>query len=219
MARRARPGAHDALLDAAREEFARAGLERARVEDVARRAGISKGAFYLHFRSKDDAFREIVQRFLGALEDHARRRHEAEDRLAGEVARGAATAAVQFEAECALDADLLELLWRNRQLVAAVDGASRKLYRDLIADFRRRMHARIARRIAERQAAGALRADVAPEVVADLVMGAYDELARRMADLKEKPDLAGWARSMLVVLYEGLLARPRAAARRAAPRR
>src|SRR5512145_2539732 len=116
MARPPRPGAHEALLDAAREEFARVGLERARVEDIARRAGISKGAFYLHFRTKDDAFREMLQRFLGALEDHARRRHEVEERLARE-ARGAPAAArrEQFEAECASDAELLELLWRNRE--------------------------------------------------------------------------------------------------------
>src|SRR5690242_13676194 len=81
MPRRSRPGAREALLDAARQEFARVGLERARVEDVARKAGISKGAFYLHFATKDEAFREILQRFLGALEDHARRRREVEERL------------------------------------------------------------------------------------------------------------------------------------------
>ncbi len=208
MARRPRAGAHDALLDAARDEFARSGLERARVEDVARRAGISKGAFYLHFRTKDDAFREIVQRFLGALEDHARRRHEVEDRILREAPTGRALAIGDlFEAECAIDVDLLELLWRNRQIVSAVDGASRKIYRELLADFRRRMRSLVARRILDRQRAGALRADVDPEVVGDIVVGTYEDFARRMADMKRKPDLAAWARSLLVVLYEGILDR------------
>src|SRR5512142_2287504 len=79
MPRPARPGVHDDLLEAARNEFARRGLERARVEDVARRAGVSKGAFYLHFQSKEQAFEELLQRFMGAFEDQARRREEAEE--------------------------------------------------------------------------------------------------------------------------------------------
>lgn len=215
MARRAREGAHDALLDAARDEFARSGLERARVEDIARRAGISKGAFYLHFRTKDEAFREIVQRFLGALEDHARRRHELEDRIERDAGRDRARAARdRFEAECAIDVDLLELLWRNRQILSAVDGASRKAYREILADFRRRMRTLVARRIHDRQHAGALRGDVDPEVIGDIVVGTYEDFARRMADMKEKPDLASWARSLLLVLYEGILDRPAASAGR-----
>jgi len=221
MARRPRAGAHDALLDAARDEFARSGLERARVEDVARRAGISKGAFYLHFRTKDDAFREIVQRFLGALDDHARRRHEVEDRLLREAPPGRAGATGDlFEAECAIDVELLELLWRNRQIVSAVDGASRKIYRELLADFRRRMRSLVARRIVDRQRAGALRSDVDPEVIGDIVVGTYEDFARRMVDMKAKPDLAAWARSLLVVLYEGILDRGAAeTVRGARPRR
>ena len=220
MGRPPRSGAHDALLEAARDEFARRGLERARVEDIARRAGISKGAFYLHFRTKDDAFREIVQRFLGALEDHARRRDETEVQLAGDVRAGPGreeALAHRIEAETAIDADLLEVLWRNRHILSAVDGASGKLYRELVSDFRRRMRALVARHLADDLRAGAaLRPDVDPEVVADIVVGTYEDFARRMIDMKEKPDLAGWARSLLVVLYEGILVRPGAPAR--APR-
>lgn len=216
MARTARPGARDALLDAARDEFARNGLERARVEDISRRAGISKGAFYLHFATKEAAFREIVSRFLGALEDHALRRVELEDRMARE--RGAADADAaerRIEAECAIDADLLEVLWRNRQILAAVESASGTLYRDLVDDFRRKMREVVSRRIGDGVCAGVpVRPDVPPEIVADIVVGAYGDFARRMIDMKEKPDLAGWARSLHLVLYEGILERPRTAARR-----
>src|SRR5512142_2776314 len=166
MARRPRPGAHEALLDAAREEFARAGVENARVEDIARRAGISQGAFYLHFPTKEGAFREIVQRFLGALEDHVRRRHAVEERTAREVVAGADRLAELFEAECEVDLDLLELLWRHRQIVAAVEGAGSKRYRDLFAEFRRRMRVLVANRIADRQRSGALRDDVDADICA-----------------------------------------------------
>ncbi len=206
MARRPRPGAHEALLDAARDEFARVGVERARVEDVCRRAGISKGAFYLHFRTKDDAFREIVQRFLGALEDHARRRHEVEERAHSAPGTGPERLASIFEAECAADVDLLELLWRNRQLAAALEGGGRKGYEGILADFRARMRALVSNRIAERQRAGVLRADIDPEVFADVCVGAYEDFSRRMAGMAERPDLAAWARSFLVIVYEGVLA-------------
>ena len=217
MARRPRPGAHEALLDAAREEFSRVGLERARVEDIARRAGISKGAFYLHFATKDDAFREIVQRFLGALEDHVRRRHEVEERAWRDAGATAGGHAALFEAECAVDVDLLELLWRHREIVEAIELAG-KAYRELLGEFRRRMRAQVTQRIQERQRAGALRPDVDPAVCGDLVIGAYEDFTRRMADLREKPNLAAWARSLLVVVYEGIIARPDAPARRAPSR-
>ncbi len=208
MPRPPRPGAHDALLEAAREEFARRGLDRARIEDVARRAGVSKGAFYLHFESKEDAFREIVQRFLGALEDHALHRHEVEDRILHDADDGPDSFARHVAEECKIDVDLLELLWRNRQIVSAVDSAGGKLYRNLLADFRARMRALVARRIVQRQGRGRLRRDVDPEVVGDIIVGTYEDFARRMIDMTVKPDLTAWARSFLLVLYEGVLDMP-----------
>ncbi|HEX9241838.1 MAG TPA: helix-turn-helix domain-containing protein [Anaeromyxobacter sp.] len=216
MARRPIPGVHEALLDAARDEFGRVGVDRARVEDIARRAGISKGAFYLHFRTKDDAFREIIQRFLGALEDHVRRRPEIAER-AGRLAGAESALAAAFEAECAADVDLLELLWRNRQVIEAVENGG-KAYRELLAGSRRRLRALVTERIGEGQRVGVLRKDVDRDVVADVVAGAYDDLSCRMADLRVKPDLAAWARSLLVVVYEGILARAEATPRRSATR-
>ncbi len=216
--RPARVHAHEALLEAARDEFARAGVDRARVEDIARRAGLSKGAFYLHFRTKEDAFREIVSRFLGALQDHALRRDELEERARAAAAHGEPLSR-RLDAECAIDVDFLEVLWRNRQILAALEGAPGKPYRELVADFRARMRALVSRRMAGGVCAGArVRTDVAPELIADIVVGTYEDLARRMVDLKEKPDLTAWARGLLLILYEGLLERP-APARRAARRR
>ena len=222
MARTPRAGAREALLEAARLEFARRGLERARVEDVARRAGISKGAFYLHFATKEDAFREIVSRFLGALNDHALRRDELEQQV-GRAAAGGAELSRRIEAECAIDVDLLEVLWRNRHILAAIEGASGRLYRELVADFRRKMRALVSRRMLDGWCVGMrVRADVPPDIIADIVVGTYEDFARRMTDMKEKPDLSAWARALLVVLYEGILEAPAPAsapARRTRPPR
>ncbi len=50
-----------ALLEAALHEFSAFGLRRASVEDVARRAGVSRQTLYSHWRSKDDLFRSLVE--------------------------------------------------------------------------------------------------------------------------------------------------------------
>jgi AcrR family transcriptional regulator len=49
------------ILDAALEVFAESGLAGARVEDIAARAGISKGTVYLYFTGKEDLFREAIR--------------------------------------------------------------------------------------------------------------------------------------------------------------
>lgn len=196
MARTPDPRAMDSLLDAARAEFARHGPEQARVEDIARRAGLSKGAFYLHFRSKEHAFEMLLQRFLSTLEEHARRRQ------AAEVACPTPPA---FEDEVAWDAILLELMWKNRSILAAVDGAGGRSWSRLVGIFRRRMRALVAGRLEERQAAGTLRRDLEPSVVADVILGAYEDVGRRLAETRKRPDFRLWARTILTVLHEGML--------------
>ena len=49
------------LLDAAKEVFGEAGFVAARVSDIAERAGLSHGAFYHYFDSKEQVFREIAE--------------------------------------------------------------------------------------------------------------------------------------------------------------
>ena len=74
MARRTRrPEARpDEILDAALIVFAEAGFAGARVEDIAARAGLSKGAVYLYFDSKlamlKALVRRLADRIVGAAE-------------------------------------------------------------------------------------------------------------------------------------------------------
>jgi len=204
--RPANPRVRDALLDAARSEFGRAGVAQARVEDIARAAGVSKGAFYLHFDSKEEAFREILHRFLGVLEDHSTRRREAELRFDRDVGRPGRETTLQqtLDLDCKLDAELLESLWRNRLIVAALDRAAGPPCLDIVSDFRRRMRSMVGSRIALKQQEGWLRADVDPEVIVDVLLGTYEGYARRMLGMKAKPDFARWARAFLSLLYQGI---------------
>src|SRR6187455_782508 len=49
------------IIDAALEVFGERGLAGARLEDIARRAGVSKGTIYLYFSNKEELFREVVR--------------------------------------------------------------------------------------------------------------------------------------------------------------
>lgn len=62
-----------ALLEAALAMFLEHGFAAARVEDIAARAGISKGAVYLHFATKKDLFEAVVQAGVTARIERAER--------------------------------------------------------------------------------------------------------------------------------------------------
>jgi AcrR family transcriptional regulator len=51
----------DEILDAALAVFGEFGFDRAKLDDVARLAGVSKGTLYLYFDSKESLFREMVR--------------------------------------------------------------------------------------------------------------------------------------------------------------
>src|SRR3546814_20820891 len=50
------------LLDAAEELFLRKGVSRTSLEEIARAAGMTRGAVYWHFRNKGDLFQAMHQR-------------------------------------------------------------------------------------------------------------------------------------------------------------
>lgn len=54
----------DEVLDAALDLFIEKGFSQTRVEDIARRAGLSKGAVYLYFPSKEAILEGLVRRAI-----------------------------------------------------------------------------------------------------------------------------------------------------------
>lgn len=59
---------HNRLLIAAVEEFAQHGYESTSVSQICRAAGVSKGAFYHHFPSKQALFLELLESWLALLD-------------------------------------------------------------------------------------------------------------------------------------------------------
>jgi AcrR family transcriptional regulator len=54
------------ILGAALACFSEKGFAATRMEDIARRAGISKGTIYLYFESKEAVFKALAQRVVGS---------------------------------------------------------------------------------------------------------------------------------------------------------
>lgn len=61
----------DEILSAALEVFNEKGFAAARVEDIAKRAGLSKGAVYLYFESKDAMLKALVEQSAGRIANAA----------------------------------------------------------------------------------------------------------------------------------------------------
>ena len=60
------------LLDAGRELFLAKGVAATSLDEITSRAGVSKGLFYLYFRSKDDLLAALHDQFSTELADRIR---------------------------------------------------------------------------------------------------------------------------------------------------
>jgi AcrR family transcriptional regulator len=114
------------LLDAARRVFGESGYAAATVDDVARAAGCSKGAYYFHFTTKEEAL-------LAAAEDwsagQTRRLEEASERSQAPEAALSGVLAALFDTDANTKSERLLVLelWlqaaRNPAVRAVLDQA------------------------------------------------------------------------------------------------
>ena len=63
--RRRKADRPDEIVAAPLEIFSEKGFAAARLDDIATRAGVSKGAIYLYFATKEDIFRAVVDQGVG----------------------------------------------------------------------------------------------------------------------------------------------------------
>jgi AcrR family transcriptional regulator len=180
MARPSDPSARQRILDAARNEFVAKGLDRTRVEDIARTAKLSKGAFYLHFESKEQLFDELV---LGVA-------HQLEQMLESFMSEDskAASSATHWVQRCfEKDLCIFEFALENRGMMALIfEGGGSARHQHLIESFARRTERLVAELLRQGIAHGFYRADLDVESAAAFIAGGYDRVARRLVN--DAPD-------------------------------
>jgi len=204
MSRPSDPHARARLLDAARAVFSERGLDRAKVEEITTRAQLSKGAFYLHFESKEEAFRELLAGVVSHLE------HTLDETSEQQLATGPgdATFGAYIEACHVKNVEIYEFIWENRALMAMVlEGGGSASYQHLIEDFAERAQRQTAILIQHGVDLGLYRTDVDLEAAAAFIAGGYDRVARQLVRQQRKPDLDAMLREVQW-LFLGGIARP-----------
>jgi AcrR family transcriptional regulator len=212
MARPADPNAKEALVAAARAEFARKGLVAARIEDITAACGLSKGSFYLHFSSKEALFGELVDAFLrGIAECDTNRERRMAEFVAqhGNISRRDLSEHSPryhqlLEIEAGEDRRILEIMWDYRDVMGVLlRGAQGTKFEGAIWEITDREVQRIKQNFDRSQFDHACRTDIPPEMIGSLIVGTYLLLGMRMSRMSEKPDLTEWAHSLHTLIREG----------------
>jgi AcrR family transcriptional regulator len=196
----ARPADRNAkidLLQAAEAVFVERGLDGARVEEITARAGRSKGAFYLHFESKEDAFRQLVESLLARLT----RCVEENRTLDAFPPTNEAVLADWF----AKDLEVLEFVWQNRRLMRLLfEGGGSAAYAYLIDEFYERNRKMVEQNFRLGVEAGFFRADIDVGFAATAISGLYERVCRDLVKADERPDLRALARQLHLFVLVGL---------------
>src|SRR5258706_10040730 len=204
MPRPSDPHARARLLDAARAVFSERGLDRAKVEDITTLAQLSKGAFYLHFESKEEAFRELLAGLVSHLE---RMLDETSDQQLASVP-GNVTFSAYLDACHVKNVEIYEFVWENRALMAMVlEGGGSASYGHLIEDFAQRAQRQTAALLQHGVDIGLYRTDLDPQAAAAFIFGGFDRIARQLVREQRKPELDGMLREVQW-LFLGGIARP-----------
>jgi AcrR family transcriptional regulator len=216
MPRPADPNARASLISAARAEFVKKGLRGARIEDITAACGLSKGAFYLHFSSKEALFSEAVGTVKERLDTLAQERIEQVERFYAEhghlSAKDLAARSERYERlvqlETELDLRALELMWDYRDVMHVLQRGSQGTdFESLFSVMVDAEVERVSKDFQRLSSSKACRPDVAPWLFATVIIGAYTLLVQQMSRMPEKPDLASWARDLQLLFREGVMRR------------
>ena len=236
MPRPADPNARASLVSAARSEFAKKGLRGARIEDITAACCLSKGAFYLHFSSKEELFGEVLGGLKQTLDTMANERVERMERFFAEHGPLTATDLAQrteryeqlVRLETALDLRTLEVMWEFRDVMhVLLRGSQGTDFESLFWVLVDREVERVAVDCRRMQGSGACRENVSPALFGTVIVGTYALLVQQMSRLRDKPDLASWASHLQQLFREGSMRQgsepeperaPRAVSSRTSPR-
>lgn len=119
---------HASILKAALGTFSRKGYEEASVAEICQAAGVSKGAFYHHFPTKQALFLELLEDWLGGIDARLAESRSATEDAASSLMHMADLAAAVFDVADGRLPMFLEF-WAQARLDPAVWAATIAPYR------------------------------------------------------------------------------------------
>jgi len=198
MARPSDPNARIALLSAAEQIFVERGLDNTKVEDITDRAGRSKGSFYLHFESKEEAFKQVVEGQIARLSSFL-------EREAARDLDAIPTLDELFDGWIASGVEMFEFVWQNRGVMRLVlRGGLSSSFSYLQDEFADRVCRHIREMLLRGVERGLHREDLDLDVTSLALAGAYDRLARQVVESPARPDLAKMLRAVDSALLGGI---------------
>jgi len=212
MARPADPHARASLIAAARAEFVKSGILKARIEDITVACGLSKGAFYLHFESKEALFRELVQALEREFERVRAQREQAslaflETHVGsdGFPRHDADFARRLLEFGAREDRQLFELLWTWRDVLdVLLRGCQGTEFDGVMWQLLDQQLEQVRRDCRNLQRVRLMRDDVEPDVLSMMVVGTYLVIARRLVRAEVKPDFERLVEGLQRVVFQGV---------------
>jgi TetR/AcrR family transcriptional regulator, transcriptional repressor for nem operon len=162
--RRSREETRQKLLDAALQVFARNGYERATVDEIVREAGFSKGAFYVHFETKEDLFWEMLKERIAAQQEMFRQTVDASLSVA-ENERRILEQAFNMNTHPLGPAVILEF---------TAHGMRDKKVRDQLAKMYESWHTFVAETLRAGQELGIVRKDIEINLLASTMMALFE---------------------------------------------
>ncbi len=189
------------ILRAAERVFAKSGYNAASMDDIVRESGLSKGAIYGYFDSKEGLFLA-----LQALQGEV-----SLEEMAGGVPASASVVdkltrvgELVFEHQAHMDRDALRVayeFWTAAPRIKAVHRRNANNYRA--------NHRFLSEMIREGMKRGEFREDVDPDALASILMAASDGLGLHWATIGVDLDWDAVRKTFLSVVREGILRRSR----------
>ena len=187
-------GKRERILKAAIKVFARDGFYNAKMEEVARRAGVAVGTTYLYFENKDDLmisiFEEEMVPIINAMRREMAQQSSATDKIATFVRLH-----LSFVEKDPDMAHLLEVEMRQcSKFIHGYHSGRFKEYLDLIAAA-----------LVEGQISAEFESTISPTVFKQIVFGAVDQIATNYTVSRARRiNLAQSAEQIIRVLLQGI---------------
>jgi TetR/AcrR family transcriptional regulator len=160
------------ILNAAYECFARHGVRRTTMDDIAAAAEMSRAAVYQHVKNKDDVFRRLSSRMYGAASAEAAAAAVADRPLAD-----------RLHSVLSVKLELVLGLTSASPHAEELLGASTRLNRDLFEDYARTMERLVTGVVAEARQSGEIQLSGAePGDIAELGLALVHGLANDPTD-------------------------------------